>query len=479
MRNTHATRRLLALTSAAAVIEATLVVSGCAPAPIATPMDSGSDVPQLVGADGTADALIDGATSDQPAGDAPAVVVQPSHCFDGMIEQVAEAGLIVARSPHDEVRVQGSAETAVDYARTLEAAYPAFTAFFGAEPRNAPPLVVKVFRDGAAFTAGLTADGLAAVGEAGGFFSPQTRTAYLHFQPTRYYSRVLLLHEATHQFHFLTRTANQQPAWYVEGLAEYLGRHDWDGRCVRLGVRPLLSQEDTPRAALAEVDPGVTFTSVIDGAVAASRPVSQEVVRYLATVDSARLEPAFRAFRRAVDRGDAVGPAFSAALGAPASHDAAFRAFVPSDQEPMAVVFLEWTHVDSTTLIGNSPGVFSIARVKTPVAHFETVFQLPAAGTPSAGVLIGYQDAMHWEAVVVRSSGRLARFVVDGGATWNDFGAAPAPQAGGYRFQAEYSPGRVTLNINGRPFVRDTALPPVAGPAVDSAEVRFQSIAWR
>ena len=66
---------------------------------------------------------------------------------------------------------------------------------------------------------------------AGGYYHPSGRTAYAWRQPTIYFTRCLILHEATHQFHYLARTSNSVSLafWYAEGLAEFLSRHYWDG----------------------------------------------------------------------------------------------------------------------------------------------------------------------------------------------------------------------------------------------------------
>ncbi len=142
------------------------------------------------------------------------------------------------------------------------------------------------------------------------------------------------------------------------------------------------------------------------------------------------------------------------------------------------MVYVEWTHVDATRVIGRSPGVFSIARVKNSLSRFELAFDAPVEPGWSGGVLLGYESAARWEALVVRSDGRLARFDVNGAARWNDVGVAPAAVDGGWRFEVDYTPGRVSVRINGTFFSFASTLPPVSGPAVDSGEVRFTDIRW-
>jgi hypothetical protein len=65
-------------------------------------------------------------------------------------------------------------------------------------------------------------------------------------QPTDYYQRHLLLHEATHSF-MSTLLGSCGPGWYMEGMAELCGTHSWDPRAreLRLAVMPK-SREAAP-----------------------------------------------------------------------------------------------------------------------------------------------------------------------------------------------------------------------------------------
>lgn len=445
------------------------------------PVDAGSardagDLPTRDAGRSDADSSAGGDAAADAGGDAGAA---PSpDCFDGPVEVREEGSRVIATTAHYRLEAEADAVRARDWVRLLEASFAQQSAIFEGAPASLP-LRVKVFRDAASFRAGLSADGLGAVGEAGGYYEPSNETAYLFEQPTHYYTQVLLVHEAVHQIHDLTRSARSLPFWYVEGLAESLSRHDWDGRCASLAARPLLSQEDTPLDAQTELAAGgPALAEVVSGAVSPSRPVAQLVFRYLMREEGGPLAPAFLDFRRAVDRGTAAADAFTTSFGAATAQEAAWRAFVAGDQEPMAVVYVEWTHVDATRVIGRSPAVFSIARVKAPLSRFTLAFDAPVGTGWSGGVLLGYQDTTRWEALVVRSDGRLARFDVNGSAFWNDVGAAPAAVEGGWRFEVDYTPGRVNTRINGTPFSFATTLPPVSGPAVDSGEIRFRDIAW-
>lgn len=62
---------------------------------------------------------------------------------------------------------------------------------------------------------------------------------WLHEQPSDYYRRHLLLHEATHSF-MSTMLGGCGPGWYMEGMAEMLGTHEWNSTKgeLMLGIMP-------------------------------------------------------------------------------------------------------------------------------------------------------------------------------------------------------------------------------------------------
>ena len=68
-----------------------------------------------------------------------------------------------------------------------------------------------------------------------GFFSGSQ--IWVYDQPSDYYRRHLVLHEGTHAFmqHWL---GGPGPPWFMEGMAELLGTHYWQGGDLKLGVFP-------------------------------------------------------------------------------------------------------------------------------------------------------------------------------------------------------------------------------------------------
>ena len=67
---------------------------------------------------------------------------------------------------------------------------------------------------------------------------------WMHKQPSTYYTRCLLLHEATHSF-MMTQLGDCGPPWYMEGMAELLGTHSFESESgqLQLGIIPPNKQE--------------------------------------------------------------------------------------------------------------------------------------------------------------------------------------------------------------------------------------------
>jgi hypothetical protein len=61
-------------------------------------------------------------------------------------------------------------------------------------------------------------------------------------QPSDYYRRHLLLHEGTHAV-MNTIVGGCGPPWYMEGMAELLGTHQWDGQKLTMNYNPRTKEE--------------------------------------------------------------------------------------------------------------------------------------------------------------------------------------------------------------------------------------------
>lgn len=353
--------------------------------------------------------------------------------------------------------------------RLAEAAWGAWELYFDASPAPSEPLELLLKPDDASFRAAVLADGDAVPGEAGGYFSLISGRSYLHAQPTVYYTRVLFLHELTHQFHELTRRTDEAlPFWYVEGMAEYLGLHDWDGRCVTLGVRPLATQEDPWEIARSELRTGALPGWVEDDSFP-SRPSLMTWWRYLETS-----VPAFVEWRLAADAGDASyadpeGVFDPAALAAP------YEAWLEDDQLPFSIVFVEWLPLGEDRVDAWSV-VSSALRAKAgPSAGFGVTHSVPD-GAGLGGVLVAYDSPQAHTAVLVDAGGLVYAFEVDGSSgAWTELGAVPEP-TGPIAWTVAHDGDTALVTVDGVPFSVPSDTAPATGLALYDATVSFTEI---
>jgi hypothetical protein len=408
------------------------------------------------------------------------------HCAASDPVVTAEGpGAYRVQTEHYDLYVEAGEARAAELGKLVESAYGELVERFEIAPPTASGerLEGRYYATFDAFVAGMMADGVMASEEAAGYFDPGTRRFYVSDQPSPYYDQVLLLHEAVHQFHLLGRAAGTSlPFWYVEGLAEHLGRHDWDGACVRLGVLPTLSWEDLPADALAlEQGAGLEVGAIVDGSAGPSRPAAWALTHFLDRGDDGAHRAAFDAFRAQVDTtGDASLANFTALVGDPTQLGGSLSAWLPTSQEPMRPVYTEWTHVGPGEVVGESPGVFSIAVTRQSPAHFETRYAVPDAAAWSAGLVLGYDAPGEFSALVVDSTGALRTFTAtNGGAVWGDAGTAPATLDDGTgELVVDRAPdGMLQVRINGAQLDFTSEATPRPGLAIHDARVRFFGIA--
>jgi hypothetical protein len=151
-------------------------------------------------------------------------------------------GIRVLEGKHIQLLTDVPSSPAIDELPALfDAAVPEWAAFFDIPLEKTADWHVRacLMQDRAVFAAGgvLPADlpefpnGYAFEGE-----------FYLFNQTGDYYRRHLFLHEGTHLFQFnIAKIHSDQ--WYTEGIAEYLGLHEWKNGKLRLGIMPATADE--------------------------------------------------------------------------------------------------------------------------------------------------------------------------------------------------------------------------------------------
>lgn len=404
-------------------------------------------------------------------------------CF-AAVAAAAEPDVQRLEGAHYVLEADPETQDAQGMLAVLEAAYVEFERFFGAVPTLKPTerLHIRFFERAESWADALRSAGSGVPSGAGGYYWPPTRTAYLYRQPTRYFTRVLLLHEAAHQFHYLTRTRNREPGagWYTEGIAEFLGWHRWDGTRLQLGVVPDVSLKHYSALVASRLaDPAFDFEALAQGRVPADRPLAWALFAYVATGNEGRPIKGFETFCRKLDQGAPVSSAFLSALGSPRKHAQPFRDWVKAHPQPWVQVFNEWEGTAPGQMLGSAT-VVSACRLAGAARRLEADLEVPQQGRWKAGLLLHHEDGQAYTTALVDGSGAWAvDRRVQG--TWKRLAsgkvAAPLPGAR-LRVVAERTSTGVVAHLGGQKLGTFDLSGEALGLALDDCSVRFSAIAF-
>lgn len=391
---------------------------------------------------------------------------------------------VVRESAHYRVEAEASIEATEEMVAVLEAAWPQYRNFFKAAPELEEGRKLMVFygKDRSSFHARIRKDG-AYPPQSGGYYSPRSKTAYLWRQPTIYYTRCLLLHEAAHQFHYLSRTRNKSPGfeWYTEGVAEHVCRHRWDGETLVLGILPTLSLKDYAAAALAKFreKPGL-LEAVVTGAEK-DRSLYWAVVRYLAVGDDGKWKSKFERLRDRLDRGGASKGAFSRVVGSPRRVEPALVAWLKREQEPWKQIFNQWEGIAPGRFRGTAPPVIvTSCRVKANARRITATVEDPGTRGWMAGLLLSHEDRDNYVTAFV-VNGREVRVTRRLAGKWVRLVTRPCPAPsvkGRHRMKAERVDGKVVLTVEGQTIGAWELPSSWFGLSQQGGVVQYRDVTW-
>lgn len=380
---------------------------------------------------------------------------------------------------------EGPRAEAEEFGRVLEAAHAGFAAYFKAKPKlgKGEKLPVQFFETREAWEAALRAAGATPPEGAGGYYWPADRTVRLYRQPTRLWTRALLLHEATHQFHFLACTRNRAPDayWYKEGVAEFLGWNQWDGKDLALGVLPTVALENYPSQALADLR-GVDLEAVIEGKTEPSRPVAWAIYRHLATGNGGKPLKGFEKLGDKLDAGAKPSSFFWKSFGQPAAYRKSLVAWLEKEQQPFVPLFNEWEPLGPDRVRGFA-GVVTACRLQAKATRFQATIEVPKeAAAWRGGGLLHYEGPEDYTVFLVDQAGYL-RVTRRRGGAWEilEQGAGPKPSDdGNYRFEVFAKDTGMHLTFAGGAAYGPWELPrPAFGLALENCDLVFSGLAWK
>ena len=392
--------------------------------------------------------------------------------LSALVVLAAVAGGAIAKTParadvrtaHYDLHVEGI--DAVDTGKLLEALHARLTRHFGKAP--AGRLRVAVFATRRRFEAALRAD-RQFVPKSGGYYAPGNRKVYLWLQPSEYFTRHLILHEATHQFHWLAATANKGPAkgWYTEGLAEYFAMHNWDGNRLQTGIVPAITLEDYPERAIKQFDAAKRdLAGIVAGTTPCPRPVAWALTSFLIN----RHKVKFRKLAAMLDKRNKLGRAWRRTFGkvGPRFVDQ-FRKWLATRTQPWKIVWIAWQQRGDA--IEGRSRTNAIAVLKQTPRKLEVRIETvgPAA---KAGLVFGYKSTKDFYLFQV-IGGKRFRVVRMVAGKWPWIKRGPLPPGKGPPVLAVVrGGGAVALIANGTP-VHTVRVAGQVGLNVDATTARF------
>jgi hypothetical protein len=394
-------------------------------------------------------------------------------------------GTVASESEHYRLVSTGTQAEADEWTRVLEAAWPQYAEFFGKTPTLAKDekLSVAFFESGAAMDSAIKSAGGSPPGGEGGYYDPVSKSAYLFRQPSKWYTRALLIHECGHQFHFRVKgaAALAAPFWYVEGIAEHLARHTWDGEHLRIGAAPMLSLENYAGEALKSLKPGAfDLEKVLDGKAPCGRPEAMHLVRYLCCAEGGKLRPKFDEIAVKLDRGaKADSKACAAAFGPSKKLVAKIAEWLPSVQEPWEYLTNEWDNRGADALRGFSPSVVGLCRRRAETKHVTARMRPFGAGAWKGGLLLRYGGPDDYDIGMLWSGSRVHVDRRKNGAweTLVDVAAPAVAEDGSWRVEGVRDGGAVGFVVNGTTVGTIEAPAGSMGLAIDASSVDFTEIA--
>lgn len=417
--------------------------------------------------------------------------------------------LLVARAPraaagddefktaHVTVRGDVGAARVRAWAELAEAAYPQWKAFFDAEPpksRLPLELDVRTTREGflhAVHVVGVTG----ALPGAGGYYDPRSRWSFLYLQPHETSTRLLVLHELTHQYQYKALqddVPDRSPVWHREGLAEHFGYHRRSATGVELGALDMVAIDDRPTQCAERVRAG-TFDAWAVGTGTAPNPDYADaltlVETFLRTTDKG-LVSTYHAWEREIYKTGNANSKFERLFESKRARLAAAVTEVWGGfRAPWKVGYVGWDEEPGAIVGRGMPWAMLEGQVPVPSASrfVEAEIEL-GADAVGGGIALGVKDKEHLLLAEVRAEGVvLLRRRVN--AVWTEFAQVPLAVRGRpltpvkVRFELRGTIARVA--VDGMPAIeRDLAgagvtlsdVEGAAGLTAEAGTVRFRKL---
>ncbi|MCA8940213.1 MAG: hypothetical protein KDB07_10405 [Planctomycetes bacterium] len=322
-------------------------------------------------------------------------------------KESSESTRHLIKTKHYSIDYHGPKADAEQAGKILEAAWEHYKGFFGAEPKleDGKLLRVIVHQDRETF--------LAAVGRSGddshvaGIYNPNTEVAHLYNYPTTQGRHEVLLHECAHQFHYLSRmgTTTADHDWLIEGIAELLCYHHWDGKKLEMLVMPIMTAEDHFSSALkAFKSPEFKLSEFLTSSYEGDYDTWHAFASWLQYGDKGKNAANFAKLAREVEAEKDPIEAFKASFGDVDKAFASFLVWLEENQEHWSNEFPQWQSLGNRSLRGISESE-AMAALKHDASEFETVLLLPDREEWLAGIVLNWIDDRNHVSVNINHEG--------------------------------------------------------------------------
>jgi hypothetical protein len=398
------------------------------------------------------------------------------------------AGASVEEATTEHVLVRGDLpkEALLAFARLAESCWPEWKEYFGATPPKARlPLVAEIAADRDSFLRAVRdAGGPSDLPGAGGYTWTGTGTSYLYPQPHESSTRLLLLHELTHQFQqkaVQDGRGDRSPEWHREGLAEHFGFHRRTADGLVVGALDVAAIDDRPdRCAALAREGKIDLWKIGTGA---HGPVDYDhalaaVETFLRTKDEG-LRKAYRAWEKEVHRGSPPESRFEKAFRGKEERLAkAVQEVWGSFRRPWTVVYVAWDE-EPGAIVGR--GSRPVLRGNLPASRVRAAVEL-SAGAEGAELALAMKGPAEYLGLSLEPDGALHLFRRGPGRA-EDLGSVPAdaPALGrAVRLSLVLQGPEAVVERDGLPVLRAPHGIPApgggAGLVVRGGEARFRSV---
>jgi hypothetical protein len=376
---------------------------------------------------------------------------------------VATATPEVRENDRFKLEAEATAAETDEYLSVLEAAYTQLAARFKAKPGK---ITVEI-------TEGAPGD------------QTDTNTVRIQRQPGRYATRALLLREYVRVFYELARAKGReaQTKWYREGQVEFLAGHDWDGKTLRMGIVPAVSQENLPGQALAETrKDGFDLAAAIEGTTPASPALSWALYGHLTTGDKGKPLAGFRKFEPKMAGGVKAAPLFWQCFGKAPEYGPPFVSWLETAQQPFVPFVGDWEGLAPGRVRGQGKGL-AACRFQLPAGEFKVTVGAPKEQKGwRAGVVLASESEKSYAVFLADWAGYFNIFkVVDGKRQILEQGqGAPPSGDGAYRIQLFRKGKNVYLMLEGGASYGPWELEGDGfGLATENSDLTFTDISWK